>query len=260
MAPRSSFAEALIDLEAVEGPVFLLVAVESFKVPLEQSVLLHRLRKIARLFARQPPLELLGSDQDSFGQRVRDALVGAVQPAQRADVGHGDRYLAGLEKEIQLLLQPKDPNDVPGGTSNVASTIGGNSFQLVALAPDPAAPPADNLHLYWDSNVVNNAMRAAGWPGAEQDFARLLAAKAPASWQTAGDPETWAEQWATEILPLARAAYSKLKLIGFKEHDRCTWTTQGTPGYSQWASERARVQIQKAGFRLAALLSAIFEP
>jgi S1/P1 Nuclease len=175
---------------------------------------------------------------------------------------HQPLHVGAIYFDKETCKEPKDPNDVPGGTGNVASTVGGNSFQLVALAPDPAAPPNENLHFFWDSNAVDGAMQAAGLPGAEQDFARLLAAKAPAPWQTAGDPETWAQQWATEILPVARAAYARLKLKGQKDlaHDRCTWTTQINPGYSQWASERARAQVQKAGFRLAALLVAIFEP
>lgn len=156
----------------------------------------------------------------------------------------------------------KDPTDMAGGTASVAATTGGNDIHLVALAPDPAAPPNDNLHLFWDGTAVNGAMQSAGLAGAEQDFARLLAAKAPAGWQTQGAPETWAEQWAGEVLPLARTAHNKLRLNGHKdpEHGKCTWTTQISPGYSRWASERARVQIQKAGFRLAALLTAIFEP
>jgi hypothetical protein len=113
---------------------------------------------------------------------------------------------------------------------------------------------------------VNGAMQAAGLPGAEQDFARLLVAKAPSDWRTDGDPETWAEKWATEILPLARTAHTKLKFALKErkelEHGRvaCTWTTQISPGYSKWASEQARKQVTKAGFRLAAVLQAIFEP
>jgi hypothetical protein len=175
---------------------------------------------------------------------------------------HQPLHVGAIYFDKETCKQQKDPNRVAGGLDNVASTLGGNDFQLVALAPDPAAPPIDNLHLFWDGTAVNSAMQAAGLPGAEQDFARLLAARAPAGWQTAGDPGTWAEQWATEILPIARAAYGKLELKGQKdsEHDRCTWTTQVTPGYSRWASERAREQIQKAGFRFAALLGAIFEP
>jgi S1/P1 Nuclease len=175
---------------------------------------------------------------------------------------HQPLHVGSIYFDKDTCKQVKDPNDVPGGLGGVAKTIGGNAIQLAALAPDPAAPPIDNLHLFWDAIAVNNTMKAAGWPGAEQDFARLLAARAPYGWQTAGDPATWAEQWATEILPLARAAHTKLK-IEFKERDpahHCVWTTQISPGYSRWASEQARAQIQKAGFRLAALLTAIFEP
>jgi hypothetical protein len=175
---------------------------------------------------------------------------------------HQPLHVGAIFFDKETCKQAKDPDGVPGGVDGVATTVGGNSFRLVALAPDPAAPPIDNLHLFWDSNVVSGAMQAAELPGMEQDFARLLAARAPAGWQTPGDPETWAEQWATEILPLARAAYDKLDLKGQidAEHHKCAWTTQITPGYAKWASRRARTQIQKAGFRLAATLSAIFEP
>ena len=176
---------------------------------------------------------------------------------------HQPLHVGSIYFDKETCKQIKDPT-VSGGMATVASTIGGNAIQLVALAPDPAAPPADNFHLFWDVTAVNNAMQAAGWPGAEQDFARLLAAKAPRDWRTAGDPETWAEQWVADIMPTARAAHSKLK-IEFKKrdpahHDACVWQTQISPGYSKWASQQARNQIQKAGFRLAALLTAIFEP
>jgi hypothetical protein len=175
---------------------------------------------------------------------------------------HQPLHVGAIYFDEETCRQPKDPTDVRGGTASVVSTVGGNSFKLVALAPGPAAPPNDNLHFYWDANTVDGATQAAGLPGAEPNFARLLAARAPAGWQTKGDVDSWAEQWATEILPLARAAYTRLELKGLKdqEHNRCSWTTQISPGYSRWANERARLQIQKAGFRLAALLSAIFEP
>jgi len=176
---------------------------------------------------------------------------------------HQPLHVGSIYFDKKTCKQIKDPT-VAGGMDNVASTIGGNAIQLIALAPDPAAPPADNFHLFWDSTVVNNAMQAAGWPGAEQDFARLLASKAPPSWQTAGDPETWAEQWVADIMPIARAAHRKLSIEFLKRdpahHDACVWQTQISPSYSKWASQRAREQIQKAGFRLAALLNEIFKP
>jgi hypothetical protein len=175
---------------------------------------------------------------------------------------HQPLHVGSIYFDKETCKQVKDPT--VAGMDNVASTIGGNAIQLMALAPDPAAPPADNFHLFWDSTVVNNAMQAAGWPGAEQDFARLLASKAPPNWQTAGAPETWAEQWVADIMPTARAAHNKLSIEFLKRdpahHDACVWETKISPGYSKWASQRAREQIQKAGFRLAALLNEIFKP
>jgi hypothetical protein len=175
---------------------------------------------------------------------------------------HQPLHVGSIYFDKATCKQIKDPTVT--GIDSVASTIGGNAIQLLAIAPDPAAPPADNFHLFWDSTVVNNAMQAAGWPGAEQDFARLLASKAPPNWQTAGDPETWAEQWVADIMPTARAAHSMLSIVFLKtdpaHHDACVWQTQISSAYSKWASQRAREQIQKAGFRLAALLNEIFKP
>lgn len=178
---------------------------------------------------------------------------------------HQPLHVGSIYFDKETCKQIKDPTGMPGGTDNVASTIGGNAIVLIALAPDPAAPPSDNFHLFWDSTAVNNAMQAAGWPGAEQDFARLLASKAPPSWQTVGDPETWAAQWVAGIMPIARAAHKlKFELKERKVSDQgrvsCKWTTQISPAYSRWASQQARDQIQKAGFRLAALLNEIFKP
>lgn len=176
---------------------------------------------------------------------------------------HQPLHVGSIYFDKATCKQVKDPT-TSGGMDSVASTIGGNAILLVAPAPDPAAPPADNFHLFWDSTAVNNAMQAAGWPGAEQDFARLLASKAPSYWQTAGEVETWAEQWVADIMPIARAAHEKLKIEFQKRdpahHDACVWQTQISPGYSKWASQQARNQIQKAGFRLAALLNEIFKP
>jgi hypothetical protein len=176
---------------------------------------------------------------------------------------HQPLHVGSIYFDKATCKQIKDPT-VSGGMDTVASTIGGNAILLDALAPDPAAPPADNFHLFWDSTIVNNAMQAAGWPGAEQDFARLLASKAPPYWQTAGDPESWAEKWVADIMPTARAAHDKLKIEFRKRdpahHDACVWQTQISPSYGKWASQQARNQIQKAGFRLAALLNEIFKP
>jgi hypothetical protein len=177
---------------------------------------------------------------------------------------HQPLHVGSIYFDKETCKQVRDPSDIPGGAGSVAGTTGGNDIKLVAIAPNPAAPPHENLHLFWDGTAVDTAMQAAGLPGAEQDFARLLAAKAPADWKTTGDPEGWAQQWATEILPIARTAHAKLKIEFDKRdpdhHNACVWTTQLGPGYSKWAGQQARNQIQKAGFRLAALLNEIFKP
>jgi hypothetical protein len=164
-----------------------------------------------------------------------------------------------------------DPNLAGAGLpdfgigSSIVGTTGGN---LILLAdPPPAVPPADNLHFYWDGAAVFQAMRAANLANDEQSFARLLAAAPPAGiagWDIAGPPETWAAQWATEVLPLAAEAHDRLTIRKGRKPapftGGCTWETALDPGYQDFASQRARDQVAKAGFRLAALLEAIFGP
>jgi len=143
-------------------------------------------------------------------------------------------------------------------------TMGGNLIFLVA--PPPAVPPASNLHLYWDSTAVVRAMQAPGSAHSEQDFAKLLAAAPPASWETTGSVDTWAAQWAGEIMPLAVEAHQRLtirkgsKPSPFSFTGGCTWETTLDPSYEDWAKAQARRQLAMAGFRLAALFKAIFEP
>ena len=68
----------------------------------------------------------------------------------------------------------------------------------------------------------------------------------------------------TEALPLANDAHRLLtirksaKLPFPTTTNPCMWETTLDPAYQDWAKEHARVQIAKAGFRLAALLVAIF--
>jgi len=156
-----------------------------------------------------------------------------------------------------------DPNTVAGGIANVAPTNGGNFIALTATLPAPAAPPSDNLHLYWDGVVVNRAMQEAGLAGSEQDFARLLASDPPPNWQTSGDPETWAEQWTSEVIPTANDAYNRSDIVITGQLDaagRCAWKARLDPTYQAWAQGVAHEQLRKAGFRLAALLKAIYTP
>jgi hypothetical protein len=95
------------------------------------------------------------------------------------------------------------------------------------------------------------------------DFASYIVAHPPAGWETSGDPATWSEQWATEIMPLANDAPTKIKIreathAQAEEPDpKCTWPVTLPRDYAQWANDKALTQLSKAGSRLAALLRAV---
>jgi hypothetical protein len=96
-----------------------------------------------------------------------------------------------------------------------------------------------------------------------EDFAHYIVDHPPAGWQTTGDPETWPAQWATEIMPLANAALSRIDIgegeqVGSQDRGpKCTWPVTLGRDYSTWANQQALAQLGKAGFRLAALLKLV---
>ena len=172
-----------------------------------------------------------------------------------------------FDKTCQTSLDPNIAGTPPtfGIGDTVAMTMGGNLILLTTMPP--AVPPIANLHLYWDSVAVLRAMQAAGSAHSEQDFAKLLATTPPPpGWETGGSVETWAAQWASEIMPLAVEAHERLSIrkgakpSPFTFTGGCTWEATLDPAYEDWAKAQAQVQLAKAGFRLAALFKAIFQP
>jgi hypothetical protein len=166
---------------------------------------------------------------------------------------------AYFDRDCQEMV---DPNVVGAGQPNfgigssVVSSNGGNDLKLGT---------GKSFHVfYWDEGVVTGAMRLAKIPdNSIEDFAAFILANPPTGFDTVGDPETWAEQWATEILPLARDAYTRAN-IGMPTHlgggrgPMCTWPVSLSWHYTQLANQQALHQLSKAGFRLAAILRAIF--
>ena len=168
------------------------------------------------------------------------------------------------DKTCTRAVDPNRTGTPPtfGFGETVAQTIGGNRILLTAKAP--AVPPAKNLHFFWDGAAVTQAMQAAGVGGSEPEFAKLLAQTPPTGWETKGDIDSWATKWATENIPLAADAHKRLtirksqKPPAFGGTLNCQWETTLDSGYQNWAKERVRTQLAKAGFRLATLLAAIF--
>ena len=150
-----------------------------------------------------------------------------------------------------------DPN--ADKTVEVLPTFGGNFIHL-----DPASG-ADNLHFYWDGAAVRTAMRAEGLADKEVEFAKRLANETPpAGWEPSGAPETWPAQWYADVMKLANWAYHvEIKgEVGGKPafpsaSVTCKWNATLPSGYPEEAAKRAREQLAKAGYRLAALLHAV---
>ncbi|HWN51977.1 MAG TPA: S1/P1 nuclease [Xanthobacteraceae bacterium] len=156
-----------------------------------------------------------------------------------------------------------DPNVVGAGKpdfgigTTVVATTGGNDFHIGS---------SKNLHAYWDDSAVIGAMRLKGITDkSAQNFAQAIVNAPPRSWRTAGDVDAWSAQWASEVLPIADQAIADAEIGEVTSHTesnaglKCTWSATVDRNYSKWANQQALTQLGKAGFRLAALLQAIFE-
>jgi hypothetical protein len=163
---------------------------------------------------------------------------------------------------------------------NIYESRGGNSLlldddKLEALSkplipgeskPLPAGAqkwPTKPFHAYWDSTVVDYAMRRSSTKTPEQ-FAQKIIDGKPLVAMNSGDPTTWPYQWADEALVAAKLAYSDVTVgkrdsqpnkRGEIEHK---FALEMGPNYPVPSSALARTQLIKGGYHLAALLQKIW--
>nr|WP_315212057.1 S1/P1 nuclease [uncultured Duganella sp.] len=129
----------------------------------------------------------------------------------------------------------------------------------------PRAPRATRpLHSYWDGTVVNYAFRRidARSPG---QFAEAVVAANPAVAADNGDPLGWPYQWAEQALSVSKRAYDGVvpgaastqtsKSTGAVYY---TWPVSVPADYPVPTSADARTQLTRGGYRLAAVLKAIW--
>lgn len=134
-------------------------------------------------------------------------------------------------------------------------TLGGN---LLVYGPEHRF----NLHSYWDSHAVNITID-------REDVAAYAArlhreVKPAAHWTSRGEPDSWPAQWATEGLMLSREAYKGIRLmsdVGPDEAKRNAhrWLIEQSSDYDARARPVIRQQLALGGYRLAALLKAIWQ-
>ena len=174
---------------------------------------------------------------------------------------------------------------VPGAKAeidaiNVFESRGGNSLLIdddkltamsAPLIPGEAKPLPEGatkwktrpFHAYWDSTVVDYAMRRSSTRNAEQ-FAQKMIDEKPVVAANTGDPTTWPYQWANDSLVAAKLAHTDVTVgkresapnrRGEIEHK---FALDMGANYPVPSSALARTQLVKGGYHLASLFQAIW--
>jgi hypothetical protein len=122
---------------------------------------------------------------------------------------------------------------------------------------------SESLHGFWDGRAVEEAMRRANARTPEEFAARLMRAS-PDLPIVNGDVTKWPGKWATETLAAAKLAHAGLSIETREERHRgrrethLRWKVSAPSGYTQCAASLAAMQLTRAGYRLAAVLEAVW--
>ncbi|QGZ41348.1 S1/P1 nuclease [Pseudoduganella flava] len=184
---------------------------------------------------------------------------------------------AFVSKDGRFVV-PKTPAEID--ELNVFDSRGGNNLllddaMLVATSgklipagePKPAqeSPPKTKpFHSYWDTTVVDYAMRRSS-TRTPQQFAQYAIASNPNVPVSTGDVTTWPYQWANDSLAIAKLAHLDVKLGAVSTlQSKSTgesykvWALTVPDDYPVPSSALARQQLIKGGYNLAALLKEIW--
>jgi hypothetical protein len=119
-----------------------------------------------------------------------------------------------------------------------------------------------SLHSFWDSHAVSDAMRRVD-VRTPAEFAALLMRRAPDLPIVTGDVTKWPAKWATETLEVSKQAHEGLVVEAREEGGRGgeshpNWRVAAPSDYAKTASALAAIQLSRAGYRLAAVLEAVW--
>ncbi len=119
------------------------------------------------------------------------------------------------------------------------------------------------LHGYWDTQTVKAARDHLG----VEDFPAALMKSSPPTpeWDATGPIITWPTQWATDTLGSAKICFEGITprdrfLVpkDDKHEEHFEWTIILPPAYAHNSRDVVELELSKAGYRLAALLKAIW--
>lgn len=123
--------------------------------------------------------------------------------------------------------------------------------------------PTKPFHTYWDSTVVDYAMRRSSTRTPDQFATKFTDPRVTVSVNT-GDPVTWPYQWADEALAAAKVAHQDVSVgkrdsrISSRGETVNTFALEMGERYPVPSSDLARTQLIKGGYHLAALLQKIW--
>jgi hypothetical protein len=170
-------------------------------------------------------------------------------------------YMGDIHQPLHVGAEYFDANGnpfEPTADNEGFADQGGNKLTLFTFVGGKLVS-AGKFHSYWDGQTVKNAFGSSP----NSTVATQLANKTPQNWKLSGGIETWAEQLANEIMPLAREAHTRLAFSRIKFQAGARDITSGRAEekkksggkfYAVWAGATVKNEIHKAGWRLAALL------
>lgn len=211
-----------------------------------------------RNFTRRQALLLIAHMTGDIHQPLHmgSAYVGAdgkfVVPSKKSDIdainmfeSRGGNSLLLDDAKLEALSKPLIPGDAP------------------ALPEGAKKWPTKPFHSYWDSTVVDYAMRRTSTRTPEQ-FAQKVIDGKPLVAMNTGDAAGWPYQWADDALVAAKEAYSDVTVgkrdsqpnkRGEMEHK---FALEMGNNYPVPSSALARTQLIKGGYHLASLLQTIW--
>jgi hypothetical protein len=170
---------------------------------------------------------------------------------------------------------PKSDKEID--SLNIFDSRGGNNLQMdeAALAAAsaksgipagdeaPSKYPTKPFHSYWDTTVVDYAMRRSSMRTVDK-FSQWAIDGKPVVTLPKGEAITWPAQWANDSLVAAKQAYADVKVgVASKQTSRngesyTVWAMTVPDSYPVPSSALAREQLIKGGYNLAGLLQKIW--
>ncbi|WP_332848378.1 S1/P1 nuclease [Massilia sp. S19_KUP03_FR1] len=176
------------------------------------------------------------------------------------------------------FVVPTKQSEIDG--INIFDARGGNNFLLddgkLTQMSDGVIPPGEPkpvkegvpaaltkpFHSYWDTTVVDYAMRRLSTKTPEQ-FAQAVIDSKPNVNVNTGLVSTWPYQWADDALVVSKEAYKDVTTGAVTEkvsksgEKYSTWSLEVPQNYPVPSSQIAKEQLTKGGYHLAALLKTI---